>query len=340
MANLPTDDIGTRSSLLRARVPLFNLLGRADDVLYGVERIVVVAALLTMTLSSFLKVLADFIEKRDTMTVTFVVTFFAFFIIGRVAAAASPLLADNRLMSNITAVLWGFGALFYVWLIDSSTLTLETLSIRGVTDPAPFSYYWVVGSISSATVTNFHILVIGFILAYFELSRPRPMGEATWTLKSLARMLVIIVATGVGLWIGNKLDVGYSWAPQVSLVLLLWMAFLGASMATHEGKHLAVDAVRKLVPPHRERAFNATSQMVAGIVTAGFLYLSVTYLLKRLGEDPEPGKIPDWFKVLSIPVALGIMTLRFVGYSIGNAVGAILQVEPEPAVDITTEVQS
>lgn len=335
MANLPTDDSGTRGSLLRARVPLFNLVGRADDALYGVERVVVVSALMIMTLSSFLKVLADFFEKRQDMTLSYILTFIAFFIIGRVSAGSSKVLQDNRLMSNVSAVLWGLLGLFYIWMVYSSTQTIETLELYSGGAIKPYSANWLVGKISSATVTNMHVLVIGLMVLHYDFARPRPIDEPTLTVAAILRFLVIVAATAGGLWIGSKLSTGYSWAPQISLVLLLWMAFLGASMATHEGKHLAVDAIRKIVPPHRTRAFNAASLALAGVVTAAFLYLATSYVLKRFGEDPEPGKIPDWIKVLSIPVSLAIMTLRFFGYSLAELVGAIMKIEPEPAPEIT-----
>jgi len=40
------------------------------------------------------------------------------------------------------------------------------------------------------------------------------------------------------------------------------VAFLGASMATHEKRHLTVDAVRKAVPAKHERWYNAVSYLV------------------------------------------------------------------------------
>lgn len=310
MANPITDDIGTPPSQMRARVPLFNLIGRADDLLYSVERVVVVASLAIMTIASFLKVLADFVDKRETMGVTYAVTFASFWIIGRVAASASPLIKDNALMSHLTGILWGVIAVVYVWLV---------------------------AAVPSSTVVVIHVLVSGLMLLYFEIARPIAMDASTFNLRRIVRLGLILIATAGGLWVGGKIESGYSWAPQIALVLLLWMAFLGASMATYEGKHLAVDAVRKLVPPHRERLFNTLSQGLAGAITAAFLYLAVSYVLKRLGEEPEPGKIPDWLKVLSIPVSLGIMSIRFFGYSIADAVGAIMKVEPDaPAPDMLT----
>src|SRR5699024_5077616 len=130
----------------------------------------------------------------------------------------------------------------------------------------------------------------------------------------------------------------YSWAPQLSLVLLLWMAFIGASMATYARKHLTIDAVRKIVPTRFERAFNALSNLTAAALTAALFLLSYQYLLKRMGDVPEPGSIPDWVKVASIPIAFGLITIRFTAYAVAETVGAFLKVEPDPTVGLLEEM--
>ena len=38
---------------------------------------------------------------------------------------------------------------------------------------------------------------------------------------------------------------GFGWSQTLAMVLLLWVSLLGSSMATREGRHIAVDAVKK-----------------------------------------------------------------------------------------------
>lgn len=310
MANLPTEDPGTHVSLLRERVPLFAAFGRADDALYSVERVIVTASLIIMTLSSFLKVLSDFLEKLPQGSPFYLLATLVLLIVARVATGNSPTLKDNRMKANLFALLGGL--------------------LGG-------GFIWVVGTFSSAIVVIICVLTAGGMLVTYTLEDARGPEGLRITGGTLWKLAVTLAASVAGVWVGATLDSGYSWAPNISLTLLLWMAFLGASMATHEGRHLAVDAVRKLVKPERERLFNAASLAMSAIVTSAFLYLAVIYLAKRVGETPEPGKIPDWIKVLSIPVSLAFMTLRFSCYAMAEAVGAKMGIPPEPKAE--TEVQ-
>ena len=121
-----------------------------------------------------------------------------------------------------------------------------------------------------------------------------------------------------------RLD-GYSWAPNVALTLLLWMAFLGASMATYQGRHLTIDAIRKAIPERAMPWFNAVSLLVAAAFTGLLLYLSWEYYLKRLDDPVEPGRVPDHIKVLAIPASLALVTVRFTLYAIGQMITGALK---------------
>lgn len=333
MANQANDETSVRPKRMRERVPLFRVIGRVDDALYAVERVLVTAFLVIMTLASFLKILADFLGKGDSVAI-YPFVFFAFFIIGRVSAGSSPKWEGQRLRQNMVAVGWGLLASWYVWFVHASTLTLATLERRHGGELTPWSYDWIVGSISSSNVVIFHVCVAMLLILSYQIKDWRSADNTRGNLPSILGIITTLLAWAGFLYLSLKLGTGYSWGPQISLVLLLWMAFMGASMATHARKHLTIDAVRKIVPPHHERAFNALSFMLTAIVTAAFFLLSYHYLLKRMGDVAEPGNIPDWIKVASIPVAFGMITIRFACYSIVEAVGAILKVEPEPAPDL------
>src|SRR5690625_670709 len=333
MANQANDEISIRPSRMRERVPLFRVIGRVDDALYAVARVLVTAFLVIMTLASFLKILADFLGKSDTVAI-YPFIFFAFFIIGRVSSGSSPRWEGQRTRQNLVAVGWGLIASAYVWFVHASTLTLTTLERRHGGELTPWSYDWIVGTISSSAVVIFRVSVTMVLILYYHVQDWRKVYAQSGARSRVAAVLTTFVVWAVIIYMSLKLGAGYSWGPQISLLLLLCTAFMGASMANHARKHLTIDAVRKIVPTRFERAFNALSFMLTAIVTAAFFLLSYHYLLKRMGDAPEPGTIPDWIKVASIPVAFGMITVRFACYAVAEAVGAFLKVEPEPAPDL------
>lgn len=328
---------------MRQRIPFFGWVGRLDDEIYKVERVIVVGSLIIMTFGSFLKILADFLSKYDepsAIAVVYAIAFFIFALIGRVSAVASPELIGNRMMHNIVALIWGLFAAFYFWMIHASTLTLATLERHNGGPLVAWSYPWLVGKISSSVVIAFHICIAMGMLIYYEFRRPRDLSEPMTNPRSVSIIATMLVAWAGMLYIAAQVGFGYSWGPKISLTLLLWMAFMGASMATHQRAHLSIDAIRKLVPQGWTRRFNAASYLLAAIFTGAFFYLSYIYLLNEIGDAATAsGDIPDWFKVLSIPVALFMITIRFTCYAFADLIGAILKVEPDPELD-ATEVAS
>lgn len=336
MAKKANDETSIPRSRMRERVPLFRVVGHVDDTLYAVERVLVTAFLVVMTISSFLKVLADFLGKSESVAI-YPVVLFTFFVIGRVSAGTSPKFEGQRLKQNLMGVLWGVLSVLYVWVVHSSTLSLATLERRHGGELTPGSYDWLVAQVSSTSVILLHLTVVIAMLLYYEFQRERPdesTSSAAAMAGRIARVAVILTTWGVFGYLATKVGSGYSWGPQLSLVLLLWMAFIGASMATYARKHLTIDAIRKVIPTKYERAFNAASNLAAAIITAAFFLLAYHYLLKRLGDVASPGSIPDWVKVASIPLSFALITIRFGSYAIAEAVGAYLKVEPDPVVGL------
>ena len=130
-----------------------------------------------------------------------------------------------------------------------------------------------------------------------------------------------------------------SWTHSYALVLLLWTCFIGASMATSKAKHLRIDAPRKAVPRRHMHRFNAVSFLVAGLFTGTLCYLSVIYFLNRLGGQTAEGEVPDWIKVLAIPVALTIVTVRFLFRSLWAALGHVEALGEEVALPTDDETE-
>lgn len=95
--------------------------------------------------------------------------------------------------------------------------------------------------------------------------------------------------------------------------LTLWAGFLGALLATGAGKHLAL-ATGELIPEGRLR--DAARVYVGGLsaATAGLLARASALLVEAdtARESVLPGGIPEWWSEVIMPVALGLMAVRFV----------------------------
>jgi TRAP-type C4-dicarboxylate transport system permease small subunit len=115
-------------------------------------------------------------------------------------------------------------------------------------------------------------------------------------------------------------------AEEYSKLLMFWVGFMGGSMATYHKAHLKIDFLRKLLKGRALHIHGFLSLAATAAITFVLFLLSYDYIFGKTGSFHHartPGVIPDWIKVFSITVSLGIMSMRFFGQAIGELVTAI-----------------
>ena len=123
----------------------------------------------------------------------------------------------------------------------------------------------------------------------------------------------------------GQFPAGLAWAQPLGLILTLWVAFLGASMATKDNLHLKVEAVQQAMPEKIKRL----SGLVSGLMTALFClllaYLGYRYVVvkheeytisKGLGGLHDGIAIPYFISFAVVPIAYMLMAARFVGLGV------------------------
>ena len=117
----------------------------------------------------------------------------------------------------------------------------------------------------------------------------------------------------------NVFGIGLIWIEPLVRQMLLWVALAGAMVATRDHNHITVDAVSRFLPPGRIKfASGLLCDTFAAIVCALLTY-STFLVFHREFQDPLLGNImpglPHWASLMALPVAFGVMTLRFVRFS-------------------------
>ena len=107
-------------------------------------------------------------------------------------------------------------------------------------------------------------------------------------------------------------DSGLPWAEPVSRAGVLFLALLGALGATRSGKHIAIDALPRFLPPRPRRALWAISQVAAAVVSLALAWLGAgMVVMEREAPVPFVAGVPSWVPMLVIPLGFGLMGLRF-----------------------------
>ena len=140
-------------------------------------------------------------------------------------------------------------------------------------------------------------------------------------LASLLGCLLLLAIVQIGLRI--FFDTGLEWAEPVSRIGVLWLALLGALGAARARRHIAIDALPRVLPPHWQRIAWAVSQLATAVICAMLAWYGWGMVLL---EQEVPGLfvpgIPSWWPMLAFPAGFALMSLRF-------AISALAQ-PPEP----------
>ncbi|MGH1341450.1 MAG: TRAP transporter small permease [Nannocystales bacterium] len=113
---------------------------------------------------------------------------------------------------------------------------------------------------------------------------------------------------------------GLVWAPNLALVLTLWVGFVAASMCTHENKHLKVEAAQRAIPEKFKPYVVFLSSLFSAAVCFALMWLSIRYVLHRHHEFIQSeGRggivdglgLPLYQAMAVLPLSFLTMTMRF-----------------------------
>jgi TRAP-type C4-dicarboxylate transport system permease small subunit len=132
-------------------------------------------------------------------------------------------------------------------------------------------------------------------------------------------LLTVILITMIGLaftqvLLRNIFSTGITWADPFVRHLVLWVGFIGASVATKEHGHLAMDLVSRFLPDKLRKPTAMFVDAASSLVCALLALASYKFVLgeKDMGENLLPG-IQTYWAIAIIPVGFFLMSLRFAG---------------------------
>ncbi len=128
----------------------------------------------------------------------------------------------------------------------------------------------------------------------------------------------------------NLFSFGFVWADDLLRHLVLWTGFIGASLATREGKHINIDVFTRLLEGWPRKITRAIT-LLASAVVSFLLFLAGMYLIRMEREFPDylaSMNIPIWSLELVFPITFAIITLRFTFAAIGALIFPEKESEP------------
>ena len=128
----------------------------------------------------------------------------------------------------------------------------------------------------------------------------------------IAVLAAMIGLAATQLYLRKVHDFGFEWADVVVRQLVLWLAFFGGSLATHHGRHIAIDAATRVLDT-RAAAFVKTATNAAALAVVAIMFrASWGFLLDEISDDSRlVGDVRSWWFTAAIPVSLAMMMVHF-----------------------------
>ncbi len=105
---------------------------------------------------------------------------------------------------------------------------------------------------------------------------------------------------------------GLIWADVCLRHIVLWVGFIGASLATQQGRHITVDVITKFLSPTWKAAADVLTSSTSFAFGIVFIISSIGFVQSEYqAHDIAFLGIPFWVIQLVIPVGFGLISLRF-----------------------------
>jgi len=115
-------------------------------------------------------------------------------------------------------------------------------------------------------------------------------------------------------WMGH-----IGWTEPFARLLVLWLAFLGASLLTGDGKHIKIDLLTTVLP----RRWSSARELVLSVACLGVCGVMFKVCLEYIALERAYGgamflQVPTWLGLLILPVGFGAMFFRFLLKAVGS----------------------
>ncbi|NWG02306.1 MAG: TRAP transporter small permease, partial [Syntrophaceae bacterium] len=110
----------------------------------------------------------------------------------------------------------------------------------------------------------------------------------------------------------NFFSTGLDWGDSLLRNLVLWIGFIGATLATREGKHINIDVVSRGLPSLGKNVVTLFTHLFSVLICCLLTYAA----LKFIKNEAQMGNktflnLPAWVPELILPMTFALMTLRF-----------------------------
>jgi C4-dicarboxylate transporter DctQ subunit len=110
----------------------------------------------------------------------------------------------------------------------------------------------------------------------------------------------------------NAFATGLAWGDPLVRNLVLWVGFIGAALATREGKHINIDVFSRWLPSLGKTIVEVINHLFSFFICSLLCFAA----LKFVKNEAQMGnvifsRIPSWIPQIILPITFGVMAFRY-----------------------------
>jgi TRAP-type C4-dicarboxylate transport system permease small subunit len=158
------------------------------------------------------------------------------------------------------------------------------------------------------------------------LERAGRAAEDTVLVLILTGMILLAASQIV---LRNFFGFGFIWADELLRMLVLWIAVAGAVAASRTDKHINIAVLDRFLP----KKIGTAVKIIVDLFTAGICLVVTWYSIQFVStsyeyQDVLLGTVPAWILQLVLPVGFGLISWRYLLFSIKRLLALFRAGEP------------
>jgi len=111
----------------------------------------------------------------------------------------------------------------------------------------------------------------------------------------------------------GRAGISLPWAGKLAANLMVWVTCIGASAATREKQHIAIELVAARVKGKAGRILDTVVGIICISLCIGACVVGISFVQssREIGRIIWELKIPVWVVYTALPTAFGLMAVRF-----------------------------
>ncbi len=130
-------------------------------------------------------------------------------------------------------------------------------------------------------------------------------------------VLIMVIFSFAQVVLRNVFDQGILWGDILLRHLVLWVGFIGASIASREEKHINIDVFSRLMKGRYKPISQGIVYLFATFIT--YLLMNASWAFVMDEKEYETilfGDVASWYFQIIIPIGFGLMAIRFALHAI------------------------